>query len=215
MTVAGWKAVRSASGRLRKKAQLAFSCSRSGGCSAMLRALRAVLVLSLAGQASTHKPHPVQSSGETWMVNLAPGNSLNLASRLLKEAGALASRPGAYTFWRITACGQTIEHLPHWMHKALSQTGISRVMLRFSHWVVPLGKVPSIGIALTGRESPSFAIIWPSTFRTNSGAASGTAGRRLIFESALRPSSLISFRCARVWSTASKFFFTTASPRLP
>ena len=57
---------------------------------------------------------------------------------------------------RIAACGQTSEHIAHWMHASGSQTGISRAMLRFSHWVVPVGKVPPGGIAETGT-----LILWP------------------------------------------------------
>ena len=45
----------------------------------------------------------------------------------------------------MTACGQTIAHLPHWMQTSGSQTGISSAMLRFSHAAVPTGKVPSYG----------------------------------------------------------------------
>ena len=59
------------------------------------------------------------------------------------------------TLCRMTACGQTKTHLPHWMHKSDSQTGISRAILRFSHLVVPVGKVPSTGMADTGTVSPS------------------------------------------------------------
>src|ERR1039458_6752766 len=55
----------------------------------------------------------------------------------------------------MTECGQTMTHLPHWMHSSSSHTGISRAMLRFSHCVVAVGKVPSMGIALTGTSSPS------------------------------------------------------------
>ena len=36
----------------------------------------------------------------------------------------------------MAACGQTSEHLPHWMQRAGSQTGMSMAMLRFSYWVV-------------------------------------------------------------------------------
>ena len=34
---------------------------------------------------------------------------------------------------RITACGQTMAHLPHWMQVFVSHTGISSARLRFSH----------------------------------------------------------------------------------
>ena len=61
------------------------------------------------------------------------------------------------------------------MQSASSQTGISRAMLRFSHWAVAVGKVPSFGIRLTGTLSPSPAMIGASVFCTNSGASAGTA----------------------------------------
>ena len=51
----------------------------------------------------------------------------------------------------MTPCGQTRTHLPHWMQSASSHTGISSAMLRFSHCAVPVGKVPSMGMALTGQ----------------------------------------------------------------
>ena len=40
------------------------------------------------------------------------------------------------------------------MHRSGSHTGISAASLRFSYFVVPFGKVPSIGIADTGSRSP-------------------------------------------------------------
>ena len=43
-------------------------------------------------------------------------------------------------------------------------------MLRFSYWVVPVGKVPSTGNALTGSRSPWPAIIGAVTRSTKSGA---------------------------------------------
>ena len=54
-----------------------------------------------------------------------------------------------------------------------SHTGISRAMLRFSHWAVAVGKVPSMGMALTGRESPSPAMISPSTLLDEVGGLGG------------------------------------------
>jgi hypothetical protein len=36
---------------------------------------------------------------------------------------------------------------------------MSMAMLRFSHWVVPVGQVPSTGNALTGSRSPLPAIM--------------------------------------------------------
>jgi len=57
-----------------------------------------------------------------------------------------------------------------------SQMGISSAMLRFSHFAVPVGHVPSWGNALTGSVSPKPAMILAVTFLTNSGALSGTVG---------------------------------------
>src|ERR1700680_4291942 len=60
---------RSTSGKvLRKKSQFFTAHSRSGAWWTMLMALRLVSLLFLAGQASTHTPQPVQSSGATWSV---------------------------------------------------------------------------------------------------------------------------------------------------
>ena len=78
-------------------------------------------------------------------------------------------------------------------------------MLRFSHWVVPVGKVPSTGKAETGMLSPLESMISPSTLRTNSGASFGTACRRVILE-VISVGTLTSYRFAMVRSTASKFF---------
>ena len=48
-------------------------------------------------------------------------------------------------------------HLPHWMQVFVSHAGISSARFRFSHFAVPVGKVPSGGKALTGNSSP-----WPA-----------------------------------------------------
>ncbi len=78
---------------------------------------------------------------------------------------------------RMQACGQTMAHLPQSMQIASSQTGIGGAMARFSHLVVPVGKVPSTGSALTGSRSPSPAIRRAVTVCTKSGAWSGTIAR--------------------------------------
>ena len=97
---------------------------------------------------------------------------------LLKVSGASASSCGSYTLARMTACGQTMTHLPHWMQMSSSHTGISRARLRFSHCAVPVGKVPSSGNALTGSSSPRPSHHFGGTLRTNSGAT-GNDGRNL------------------------------------
>ena len=47
-----------------------------------------------AGQTSTHKPQPVQSSGATWTVIFQPGYSFPLQSVATKPAGAPSRASG-------------------------------------------------------------------------------------------------------------------------
>ncbi len=68
------------------------------------------------------------------------------------------------------------------MQTSWSQSGISIAILRFSHFVVPVGQVPSGGKADTGSRSPLFASITAVTFWTKSGASSETMGGRLKVE---------------------------------
>src|SRR4030042_38941 len=63
--VDGLISLRSRSGSFMKKSQFVASLSRRGSCGAMFNALRPAWVLSLAGQTSTHRAQPVQSSGAT------------------------------------------------------------------------------------------------------------------------------------------------------
>src|SRR5262249_52774491 len=137
----------------------------------MLTALSRVCDLFFAGQTSTHRAHPVQSSGATWIVYFKPCQSRSLASHALNAGGAVSNAFDSYALMRMTACGHTIAHLPHWMHVTGSQAGISVAMLRFSNCAVPVGNVPSQGRALTGRLSPQPAMMGPRTSRTNGGAA--------------------------------------------
>src|SRR5262249_30762360 len=145
---------RSRSGIFRKNSQFSFSGVRSGGCGTMLMVFRCISFLFLTGQTSTHTPHPVQSSGATWMVYFIPAYSLSRTSHDLNVDGASASSLPSYTLMRITACGQTIAHLPHWMQIFESHAGISRARFRFSHRAVAVGNVPSQEKALTGSSSP-------------------------------------------------------------
>ena len=52
----------------------------------MLMAFRRTSLLFLTGQTSTQMPHPVQSSGATWIVYFMPAHSLSRASVDLKVA---------------------------------------------------------------------------------------------------------------------------------
>src|SRR5579859_4695584 len=100
------------------------------------------------------------------------------------------------------------------MHSESSHTGISRAMLRLSHFEVPVGNVPSGGRALTGKPSPCPEIIAARTSRTNEGAREETGGRILkLLEACF--GTCTSWRLARVASTAAKFLCTTASPSFP
>ena len=62
------------------------------------------------------------------------------------------------------------------MQIAGSQIGIIWAIARFSYFVVPVGKVPSTGSALTGSRSPSPAISRDVIRATKSGTSSGTGG---------------------------------------
>ena len=100
------------------------------------------------------------------------------------------------------------------MQTLSSQTGISSARLRFSHFAVPIGQVPSTGKALTGRRSPLPASITAVIFCTKSGAFSETRGGRV--RTALAAFlTFTSWRLARDWSTTSQFRRTTSGPRLP
>ena len=137
-----------------KKSQRGRSTSRWSATGSMLIALWLVSVLLLAGQTSTQTPQPVQSSGATWIVSRWSSRSLERNSLWRKSAGADSTAADGKTFILIVACGQTIAHLPQSMQILGSQIGISWAMARFSYFVVPLGNVPSTGIALTGTGRP-------------------------------------------------------------
>src|SRR5450756_2551145 len=66
-----------------------------------------------------------------------------------KVSGAPSSTSGENTFIPIALCGHTIAHLPQSMQMSGSQIGISWASALFSYRVVPVGKVPSTGRALT------------------------------------------------------------------
>ena len=78
----------------------------------------------------------------------------------------------------MAAWGQTRAQRAQSMQMDGSQIGISAARLRLSHRAVPVGKVPSTGMALTGSRSPSPASIVAVTRRTKSGASAGTRGGR-------------------------------------
>ena len=133
-------------------------------------------VLLFAGQTSTQTPQPVQSSGATWMVSRWSSRSRDLNSLCRKSAGAPSTAADGNTFIRMVAWGQTMAHLPQSIQTIGSQIGSIWAMARFSYFVVPLGKVPSTGSALTGSRSPSPAISCDVMRATKSGTSPATAG---------------------------------------
>src|SRR5208283_2843272 len=111
----------------------------------------------------------------------------------------------------MTAWGQTIVQLPHWMQISSFQTGIFSAMLRRSYLVVPVGKVPSSGIWLTLSWSPRLAMISPRTSLTNLGASAGTGLRMwILLVTAL--GYLTSTTEVRATSIAAMFLATTSAP---
>ena len=81
----------------------------------MLMAFNRASDLLRAGQTSTQIPQPVQSSTATCSVYFNPFHSGNRASADLNDEGAPWRTAASYTLLRMTACGQTITHLPHWI----------------------------------------------------------------------------------------------------
>ena len=100
------------------------------------------------------------------------------------------------------------------MHRSGSQIGIFVAMVRFSKAAVPVGNAPSTGSALTGRRSPSPAIIRPVTRATNSGTCSGTGGRRCSVEVATSGTGTWCSSAVAA-SMAARLRSTTTAPRLP
>ncbi len=113
---------------------------------------------------------------------------------------------------RITAWGQTMVQLPHWMQMSWFQTGIFSAILRFSYFVVPVGKVPSSGSLDTGIFSPLAAMISPITSLTKAGAVAGTGARILVLE--LTAPGVTLWVAVRARSMAAIFLATTSAPFL-
>ncbi len=102
-------------------------------------------------------------------------NRVELVGQLFPFRGAVLEAcrrarersPSPKTFARMVACGQTITHLPHSMHRSGSHTGTSSAMLRFSHCAVAVGHVPS-----AGRRSRGARRLGPPKFRRSRSARS-------------------------------------------
>ena len=89
------RASRSISGIVRKKSHDCLSAGRWSAAGSMLMALCRTSVFDFAGQTSTQTPHPVQSSGATWIVIAIPATSLDRKDFDLKPSGAPASTEGS------------------------------------------------------------------------------------------------------------------------
>ena len=89
----------------------------------------------------TQDPHPKQSRTVTVIANLYPG--IPVISAVLVAAGAAAASSAVMATGRITACGQTKEHLLHWIQFSGFHTGTFTAIPRFSYADVPDGVVPS------------------------------------------------------------------------
>jgi hypothetical protein len=100
------------------------------------------------------------------------------------------------------------------MQRSGSQIGISGAIVRRSTLAVPVGNMPSGGIALTGSRSPSPASMRAVTRWTKSVLPAGTTGRRRRPESAAAPTGT-ACRLASVVSTAATLRSTITAPRLP
>ena len=118
------------------------------------------------GQEATQLPQLVQSSVETPMVYFRPARPGPLASTSVISTGAALTSPSSSRKGRMTAWGQTKEHILHWRHSAASHTGRWVAMPRFSYLEVPSGMVPSSMPlkAETGRSSPFWALMGTRMF---------------------------------------------------
>ncbi len=188
------------------------SASRCSPIGSMLIDLCLTSVLLLAGQMLTQTPHPVQSSGATWMIARRPGSALSFQSLSLKVAGRSTSASSATTLRRMAAWGQTRAQRAQSMQMSGSQIGISAAMLRFSHLVVPVGKRAVDGqcadrqqIALAGHHPGRHALHEVGSFVGTTGGTS----RVLVTSAGI--SSLCN--AATDASTAAVLRRSTTSPR--
>src|SRR3972149_8284186 len=113
----------------------------------------------------------------------------------------------------MAACGQAMTHLLHWVQLTGCHAGISSARLRFSHFAVAVGQVPSTGNALTGSASPLPESITAVTLCTKSGALPETTGGRRISEVALA-GTRTSCRCTRESATTAEVLVTTSPPSM-
>ena len=113
--------------------------------------------LAAAGQTVIHSPHPIQSNGETVIVNFIPSATACFASASLICEGATFTSFSSRMNGRIVAWEQTNAQLLHCTQLAGSHSGTITAVPRFSYAEAPSSNCPS-AISLnadTGRLSPS------------------------------------------------------------
>ena len=87
---------------------------------------------SLAGHMSAQFPHPVQSSGLTWILYFNPSNPLPNAFLASNPSGALANSSSVTNTGLIHAWGHIKEHWLHWIQLSIIHSGTSTAIPRFS-----------------------------------------------------------------------------------
>ena len=149
----------------RKKSKFARSRSRCGSFGSMLIALRSATSLLFAGQTSTQTPQPVQSSGATWIVHLHARELLALGTpSRLEPLRAPAQRRRVEDLHPDRGVGADQRAQSALDADARDpRSGCPGRCCASRTCVVPVGNVPSTGIALTGSKSPRLAMIVPST----------------------------------------------------
>ena len=116
--------------------------------------------MASVGQTVIHSPHPIQSNGDTLMVNLY-SLAFGLVSATFMLSGAALISSSLTRNGRIVAWEHTNAHWLHWIHFSASHSGTVTAVPRFSYAEAPSSNWPS-AISLnadTGRLSPSISPI--------------------------------------------------------
>ena len=146
-TVSGSSRSGGGSGIDRKKSNASRSGSRCGSAGSMFSALCLTSCLLRAGQTSTQTPHPVQSSGATWIdSSRSPGARASRTPCDAEPLGRAVQRRAV----RTPSCGPRRAGTRSRTCRSRCRStgprsGSPRRCARFSHRAVPVGNVPSTG----------------------------------------------------------------------